>query len=166
MDVFANPVHDCDIPEQEITHMRRCFMKYAKRMLAVILTMLPMLAVAQLGSDQKLVTNVPFEFTVGNRAVPAGQWTVQRITRNEKMLMIRNLNAKIAVTSSSLPGESKTTPTNSALVFHRYGDSYFLVGIKVQGDQANYRLPESKAEAELLSENRHASVEILVASLK
>lgn len=141
-------------------------MKYAKKMLAVTLVMLPMLAVAQLSSDQKLITNVPFEFTVGNKVVPAGQWTTRRISRNENMLLFSNLNANIAVASSSLPGESKMTPAKCSLIFHKYGDSYFLVAIKIEGDRANYRFPESKAEAELLSENRPGSEEIVVASLK
>jgi hypothetical protein len=142
-------------------------MKYAKKMLAVTIMMLPMLAVAQLPSNQKLITNVPFEFTIGNKVVPAGQWTTQQASRNDvKLLLLRNVNAKIAVTSSSLPGESKRAPANSSLTFHRYGRSYFLVAINVEGDRANYKIPESKAEAELRAENRTASEEILVASLE
>ena len=142
-------------------------MKYAKKMIAVTLVMLPMLAVAQLPSNQKLITNVPFEFTVGNRVMPAGQWTTQVASRNDaNLLLLRNVRAKRAVTSSSLPGESKIAPAKSALIFHKYGGSYFLVGIKVEGNQANYRIPESKAEAELRSENRPVSEEILVAWLE
>ena len=40
-------------------------MKSAKMMFAFALTMLPMLASAQLSSSDKIVTKVPFEFVVG-----------------------------------------------------------------------------------------------------
>jgi hypothetical protein len=167
MDVFANPVQDRNIPERNTMHLRRCFMKYAKKMLAVTIMMLPMLAVAQLPSNQKIITDVPFEFTVGNKVVPAGQWTTQLASRDgERLLQFSNRNAKITVISSSLPGESKIAPAESSLTFHKYGDSYFLVAINVEGNRANYRLRESKAEAELRSENRPVSEEILVASLE
>ena len=142
-------------------------MKYAKKMLAVTIMMLPMLAVAQLPSNEKIIVNVPFEFTVGNKVMPAGVWTAQHALPNDQVLLIlRNVNGKTAVTSCSLPGESKIAPAKSSLTFHKYGDSYFLVAINVEGNRTNYKIPESKGEAELCAENRTASEEILVASLK
>jgi hypothetical protein len=141
-------------------------MKYAKRILALTLAMLPMMAFAQLNSDQKIITNVPFEFTVANKVVPAGQWIAQRTTMSDKALVITNRGARVAVTALTLPGEIKVEPRNSSLVFEKYGNSYFLRAIKVEGNRATYRIPESKAEAELRSENRQASEEVIVASLK
>jgi hypothetical protein len=141
-------------------------MKYAKRILALTLIMLPVMAFAQLKPEQKIIVNVPFEFTVGNKILPAGQWTAQRAAMSYKTLMIRNLDARIAVPSSTLPGETKAAPDSSALVFNKYGDRYFLSAVKVAGDRATYRIPENKAEAELRAENRQASQEVVVASLK
>ena len=141
-------------------------MKYAKRILALTLIMLPLAAFAQLSSEQKIVANVPFEFTVGNKVVPAGEWTTQRLTINSRTLLIRNPQAGITVPAFTLPGENKTEARTCALVFNRYGNQYFLSEIKVQGDRGTYRIPQSRAEAELLSENRAAATEVLVASLK
>jgi hypothetical protein len=141
-------------------------MKYAKRIVALTLAMLPMMAFAQLNSDQKIIANVPFEFTVANKVVPAGQWIAQRTTMNDKALVLENRDARVGVTAFTLPGEIKIEPRNSSLVFEKYGDSYFLRAIKVEGDRATYRIPESKAEAELRSENRRASEEVIVAWLK
>lgn len=141
-------------------------MKYAKRILALTLTLLPMMAFAQLMPDQKIVANVPFEFTVANKVVPAGQWTAQRATRSDRTLLLRSGDARITVVSSTLPGEGATEPRVSALVFNKYGDRYFLSAVKVEGDRAMYRIPETKAEAELLSESGRANEEVIVASLK
>jgi hypothetical protein len=48
-------------------------MKFATRILALTVTLLPILAAAQLGSSDKIVFQVPFQFTVANKVVPAGQ---------------------------------------------------------------------------------------------
>ena len=62
--------------------------------------------------------------------------------------------------------ETRTPAANYALVFHKYGDQYFLWGMKVKGSRTIYRLPESKAEAELLARNEPVTEEILLASLQ
>jgi hypothetical protein len=121
-------------------------MKYAKRMLALTLIMLPVLAAAQLTATQKIVAQVPFEFMVANKHVPAGECSVQFSMAN--------------------PGETKNPASTYALVFHRYGDQYFLTGVKLAAERTTYRLPESKAEAEIRAQNVPATEEILVASLK
>ncbi|HLJ18078.1 MAG TPA: hypothetical protein VKV15_26530 [Bryobacteraceae bacterium] len=141
-------------------------MKYAKRILALTLITLPMMAFAQLNPEQKIIAKVPFEFTVGNKVMPAGTWTAQRAFLSDRTLLIRNLDAGIALPSMTLPDESKTAPRTCALVFNRYGDRYFLSAINVEGDRTTYRIPENKAEAELRSENRGVKEEIIVASLK
>jgi hypothetical protein len=52
------------------------------------------------------------------------------------------------------------------MVFHKYGDRYFLTGIKLTGSKAVYRLHESRSEAELRAQNAPESQEILLALLK
>jgi hypothetical protein len=142
-------------------------MKYARRILALTLTLLPMMAFAQLMPDQKMIANVPFEFTVANKVVPAGQWAVLRATTaSGRTLLIRSADARIAVTSYTLPGEAKAEARVSALVFKKYGNQYFLSEIQVEGDRAIYLIPETKAEAELLSENGRAKEEVIIASLE
>ena len=141
-------------------------MKYAKRMLALTLIMLPVLAAAQLTATQKIVAQVPFEFMVANKHVPAGECSVQLAIAGGRTLMIRNVTAKIGLFSMANPGETKNPASTYALVFHRYGDQYFLTGVKLAAERTTYRLPESKAEAEIRAQNVPATEEILVASLR
>jgi len=141
-------------------------MKSAKMMLALALTMSPILASAQLSSSDKIVTKVPFEFVVGNRTMPAGQCVVKAATADIKTVAIRNGDAKVSLLSSIVPVETAKTATAPALVFHRYGDRYFLLGMKIEGTKTMYRLPESKAEMELRARNVPASEEILLAYLQ
>jgi hypothetical protein len=51
-------------------------------------------------------------------------------------------------------------------VFHKYGDRYFLVGVRIQGSQSDYTLPETKAEAEVRAQNITAPQEVMLALLK
>jgi hypothetical protein len=48
--------------------------------------MLPLLATAQLNSTQKIVAQVPFEFAVGSKIVPSGEWIVQSATMDGRVL--------------------------------------------------------------------------------
>jgi hypothetical protein len=141
-------------------------MKYATRMLVLALTMLPMLATAQLGSSQKIVVQVPFEFLVGSKVVPSGEWIVQPATVNSNSLMIRNNGAAVGMFSAASLLDAKEIAGNYALVFHKYGNSYFLSGVKIKGTRTGYRIPQSKAEAEMRARNVTATEETVLASLK
>lgn len=141
-------------------------MKYASRILALTLTLLPILAAAQLSSSKKVLVDVPFEFMVANKTVPGGEWTVQSAAMDGRTLFIRNTAAGLSLFLSASLQESQTAAGAYALVFHKYGDQYFLSGMKLADDRSIYRLQESKAEAELRAQNVPATETILLASLK
>jgi hypothetical protein len=141
-------------------------MKYAKLMFVLTVTMLPMFAAAQLRSSDRIVTKVPFEFVVGKKTIPAGECVVQATTADLKTVIIRNGEAKIGLFSTISIVEAAKPAGNYALVFHQYGDRYFLVGMKLEGTRVMYRLPESKAEMELRAQNVPAADKILLAYLQ
>ncbi len=137
-------------------------MKFASKMFAIAVTMLPLLATAQLGQSQKLVTEVPFAFRVGQKTIPAGTVVVERGSTLGATLLVRNFETKTS--QFVMPGlDGKKISATSSLVFHKYGDRYFLTGIKIQGSDSEYRIPESKAEAEIQAENVTAPQEVLLA---
>lgn len=140
-------------------------MKYATRMLAIVVTMMPLLASAQLGSSQKLVTNVPFEFRASDKLIPAGECTVQRAGANTNVLVIHNYAGNAGGFSNSFAAESKQASTINALVFHKYGEHYFLAGIRLAGGKSMYTFPESRLEAELRAQNVSASEQTVLALL-
>jgi len=141
-------------------------MKYVKRIFALTLVMLPILAAAQLKKGDAIVAQVPFEFTAGNKVVPAGECIVQATAPGGRTLMIRNPVAGVAWFSSASLDETKEAAGDYALVFDKYGDHYFLAGIKLAAARTIYRLPESKAETELRAQNMLASEQIVLASLQ
>jgi hypothetical protein len=96
---------------------------------------------AALGYSVK--ANIPFDFMVGNKMFPAGEYTVSRGT-STGTLLIRNYEAKKAanfiVQSATGKVESK-----AKLVFNRYGEDYFLSQIW-DGSSDGNQVPKSKAE--------------------
>jgi hypothetical protein len=141
-------------------------MKHAKWLVVMTLVVLSSMAVAQLSSGSRISAQVPFEFVVGNKIVPAGECVVQVATMDGNTLTIRNRGAKVNLFFSSSRTEGKQDAPHYALVFRQYGDHYFLSGIKLQGSKVAYRLPESKAEAELRAQNMSATEGTLLASLE
>lgn len=139
-------------------------MKHSMLVLALILVSTGA-ALAQLGSTTRVTAQVPFGFVLGDKAVPAGELTVQSVTRSGALL-IQNADANIGLLSMARMDETKKPAGSCALVFHRYNNRYFLSGIKIEGSRITYRLPKSKAEAELQAQNVNATEEVLVASLK
>jgi hypothetical protein len=140
-------------------------MKSATRIFALTLTLLPMLAVAQLKSNDKLVAHVPFQFKVGDKAIPAGECIVESSSLGRGTLMIFNVAAKKSAMVSAMPERPTEAAGAYALVFHKYGDRYFLTGIRQAGETIE-QLPQTGQEAELRAQNSPATEEVLVASRK
>ncbi len=141
-------------------------MKNMVRMIALALVALPVFAVAQLEDTQKLVTNVPFEFVMGSKIAAAGEYTLQSLGAGSGLIVLRNYDTKFKVISPLSSDDMKTAAPKCALVFHKYGDRHFLAGVKIEGSRVMYRVPQSKAEAELRAENVTAQEEILLAQLR
>ncbi len=141
-------------------------MKRGNWLVVVTLVMLSGMASAQLDSRSKIAVQVPFEFVVANKVVPAGEWVVQIAIEEGNVLDIRNAHTNAGVFSTSSRTEAKQPASHYALVFKRYGDRYFLSGISLQGSRVGYRLRESKAEAELRAQNVSATEETVLASVE
>ena len=62
--------------------------------------------------------------------------------------------------------ESSKPAEETKLVFHKYGDRYFLAGVQRRGQNLNYELPAGSLEKELRASNVEEKDVTLVASLK
>jgi hypothetical protein len=141
-------------------------MKHAKWISALMLLFVPLIAAAQLAQSERIVTQVPFRFTVGNVAIPAGECSVQLADQKGWVLTVSNRDAKIALFTHTVPNAARKIAPASALVFHKYGDRYFLVALRVSDSSAVYEFRQSKLEKELIAQNLRPTEEILLASAK
>lgn len=115
-------------------------------MLSLFVTLATASVYAQ--SDMKLKVNIPFEFSVRNQVLPAGEYTVRRVSQS--VLVIRSADSRATQIFSTMGTQSRKTPNESSLVFHRYGDEYFLSAIWTTGNDTGHELSKSPAERELI----------------
>ena len=141
-------------------------MKYLRLMLLMTLTAMPLWAASQLGIYTSVVAQVPFDFIVGDKVIPAGELIVQPATAANETISIRNTDAKIGLFSPASLVESRKAANASALIFHKYGDRYFLSAIRLDGTRTSYEVPQSRAETELNDQKAPFVENISVTSLK
>lgn len=137
-------------------------MRSTKWISALVLLFVPIIAAAQTKPGERIVTQVPFKFMVGSVAMPAGEYTVRVADAKSSVLLVGNQDAKSWIYVKAIPDQGKQAP-GAALVFHRYGNQYFLAELKVEDSRTVYTFAPTKLEKELRAENVSAT-EILLAS--
>ncbi len=97
-----------------------------------------------------LRANIPFDFIVGSQTLPAGEYSIVKLSSLGNEYMMRNDNGSKAILFDAVTVEPKnTSDENAKLVFERYGDSSFLSDIWL-GD-SGLQLPKSRNERKLLA---------------
>lgn len=92
--------------------------------------------------------NVPFDFTVGSKHLPAGNYSF--VSEANDTIVIRSYKDKIEVLSMTFHTDEKPANANwSTLVFNKYGDQYFLREIRCPSIAVNVELPRSKQEKQV-----------------
>ena len=103
---------------------------------------------------------IPFDFTVRGKTLPAGEYEITRISDEASGLIIRNLERKHdEAVFETEPVYFERTPRRDELVFHRYGDTYFLSEVVTAGEQTERELMPSHAERQLRREMAQNQVE-------
>jgi hypothetical protein len=135
--------------------------KHTKQLLVALLLLTPLVASAQVSHKGAIAGQVPFEFVVGDRVVPAGKCIIQAAPTAADTILIRNDDASVSLFSALTFGEARQIPETHELVFHKYGDRYFLSEIRVAGNRVVYEVPQSRQEAELRVKNQPSAEETI-----
>ena len=94
--------------------------------------------------------NIPFDFEVRGQIFPAGKYEISRINEDGSGLEIMNVDHrhKHVFIETELV-QNRTRRERGELVFHRYGDTYFLYEIWRPGQESGRELPTSRQEKTL-----------------
>jgi hypothetical protein len=106
-------------------------------------------------SPGDVVVEVPFAFNVAGQQLPAGHYIV---TSQDGFIRIFSASKQglFVPTHTAVRAASE----QSKLVFHRYGDTYFLSCVWVKGTTTGKELYPSRAEREVAA--RQAEMELAV----
>ncbi len=128
---------------REMTMTKKIYSTFAMLGLFLVLAV----GSVQAQSEGRVEVNIRFDFQVGNKVLPAGEYTVKPLT--QKSVVIRSADGRevlVAMTPNSISNGGKAA--SERLVFRKYGDQYFLTQVWTDRDADGRALTPSKAERE------------------
>ena len=117
-------------------------------MLSLLLMLTAVSVAAQ--SQRSKVTNIPFSFIVGEKTLPAGEYTFEpNRTDSEKVWLVQSRDGSTSALFTTMPVRSSETQEKTRFVFHKYGDQYFLSQVWTVGDNSGRELLMPRVEREV-----------------
>jgi hypothetical protein len=128
--------------------------KYVVRTLTQIGLLAVIATVTAVGTAQgqslayKLKANIPFDFVVADKILPAGEYLIGRFQEGsgDSVLLISSVASHKRVIRLTTPVTARDPKDNGTLVFHRYGDQYFLSEVWAEGATTGRMFSESRTE--------------------
>jgi hypothetical protein len=133
-------------------------MKNLRSILAALFALF--MATAAHAQQRTLSATVPFNFIVGDRAYPAGDYLFRN---SDSVLKITNTEQAKTEVALSNACESVTPSADTKLVFDRMGGYYFLRQIWVAGSFTGRELLRSRTEIRL-AQNHEKQESVIVAA--
>lgn len=118
-------------------------------------------------SSNRVAAVIPFEFTVGNQTMTSGEYLLGSITQGGDGLVIKNGETGKSVIRLSHSIEPNGKQRQARLVFHKYGQRYFLAEVWAGGNSTGRQLVGSREERaarrefEKLARSSYETVELL-----
>jgi hypothetical protein len=125
-------------------------------MLAVVALAVPICA-----QPPTAVADIPFAFVAGNNAMPAGTYTVSVQSGSIAVALVGpDLHTHLL---NTVPGSTRSDSDLPVLAFHRYGDQYFLSGIRAVGGSREFPATRMEREAMGTASARRAGQLVVLA---
>jgi hypothetical protein len=101
--------------------------------------------------EYRLTANIPFDFTVADKKLPSGKYSIGRASTStgDLVLQINNVGGHSTLSRLTLPVATARPKDKGTLVFHRYGDQYFLYQVWPAGGSVGRALPKSRSERDV-----------------
>jgi hypothetical protein len=97
---------------------------------------------------------VPFAFTIGNKLLPPGTYTISR--ERGDLIAIQNWNRDVMILNTMFPDNDESAH-HAQLIFDKIGNQYFLRKVLGGPSAVNVFFPESKSEGRALTRETMAS---------
>ena len=128
--------------------------KTAFTMAACLVLVVLLAAAAQAQTAHlRLIANIPFQFNVGDKTLPAGEYIVTQVNpaSDHAVLQLRSQNGNdgVVIQMNNLTGKANQ---HARMVFHRYGSQYYFAEIWTGGDGNGLQATKTKAERTLSQE--------------
>jgi hypothetical protein len=119
-------------------------MQWALTLLLLTVLLFTSAAGAQTGTPLIRVA-VPFDFQVGNKLLPAGDYLIARA--ESYFLVVRDSNERVVAMVVTTPAQALTAPPVSKLVFRVDGGRNVLTRVWTSSSRYGYELPPPRTRA-------------------
>ena len=91
---------------------------------------------------------IPFDFSVGDKKLEAGEYAFSRLSgsSDNRMMVVSGVDSTAHLFQPTFGSQVLTAKNQSSLVFHKYGDQYFLEQIWSIGELEGTQVSESSSE--------------------
>jgi len=120
------------------------------------------LAYAQ--SSGNLKASIPFNFIVGSKSLPAGQYSLKPVSQVAVLVQSEDSHSSAVVLTTAV--EASKLQDVGKLVFNRYGDQYFLSQIWTPAASTGRQLHKSRMEREIANNISNPEKKTLIAQKK
>jgi hypothetical protein len=121
--------------------------KHAYRMLVALTLFAGLMVPATQAQSILLKADIPFNFVVGDKQLPAGEYHVKQTHPN--LTLIQSKDARSSAMVLTTAADSGKISDTGKLVFNRYADQYFLSKIWAPSSDMGRELPKSRLEREV-----------------
>ena len=120
-------------------------------LLAVVMIVAASASVKAQSLQYKLTANVPFDFTVSDKKLPAGKYSISRAqtSNGDLVLQIVSADGQKNISRLTIPVITHKPMNQGTLVFNRYGNDYYLSEVWPAGGSTGRELLKSRTEREL-----------------
>lgn len=131
-----------------------------------------LLAVTMVGESMaqtiRMKANVPFDFVVNGSSLPAGEYTIQSFgAMDGRTLRVGKTGSHQGALVNTVDMDMAKASRQTKLIFHRYGDRYFLAQVWIEGSDRGAQLPVSHRESELAKDYQNHFQEVdLIAAMR
>jgi len=95
-------------------------------------------------------TTIPFDFTVGAKSFPAGEYRFQNVRNN--IFTIQSVHGHASILADTMPAGDASRSGMALMTFRRYGENYFLAA--VSDGSRSWQLFQSTAEKQLIAKQK------------
>jgi hypothetical protein len=119
---------------------------YTMIALVVLVGSMAMAANAQ-NNGRTLVATIPFQFNVGDKTLPAGEYTIAQVnpSSDRAVLQLRNKDGRSSamIQMNNVIGRASE---RAKLIFNRYGNQHYFAAAWIDGETTGLQARKSRAE--------------------
>lgn len=137
-------------------------MKTTRTLITICLLFTAATLFAQVESRPLMRVNIPFSFSVDNHFLPAGTYYVRTVTPERNIALV-SADGKHSLVIADMPNYASNPSPNSRLVFHKYGNDYFLAQVWTKGETVARNPFVSKRQVEIAQSGPRATSLVILA---